>query len=289
MTAAVLAAALVAALAGCSSGSGGGSKQLDALRELPANAQTLKQVTYVDEVRVRELGKADAKRFILVGQPASTLLNGYGGAPWGDALKQTQIDTAVDAGTLGHWSGDFDAAVVTAALKKQGFTVKEKDGAQVLTSDSGSLSLVVSDSELRYSAADGPFSPGRPGKGDSLADREQYRQAADCLGDVYHADFTALSPEKPVTLSVLGQQADDSGKNTEVLCAVTKDRATADRLAAKLTALVKAKPEKYGAAEVAVGKGGHPVVRTTVPDTSAQRPGRLYSTEFDLWMALGDA
>ncbi|NUP44760.1 MAG: hypothetical protein HOY76_48970, partial [Streptomyces sp.] len=270
---------------GCSSGSGG-SKQRDALRHMPA-AASAKQVTYLDEARVRKLSASDAKRFSTVGQPASRLLSGYAGAPWGDTLKVSQIDTAIDDGESGTWEGTFDAAAVIAKLKSNGFTSKKEDGKDVLTAEGGSVTVAVSADEVRYSSGGVKFSASDPSEGDSLAGTPEYGQVADCLGDVYRADFNIFAPKEHVRLSALGQQADDSGANTEVLCAVARDRATADSLAAKLRALVKDKPEKYRGATVTTGKGDHPAVRISVPDSSSQRPGRLMISDVEVWMTIG--
>jgi hypothetical protein len=91
-----------------------------------------------------------------------------------------------------------------------------------------------------------------------------------------------------VRLSVLGQQAAGSpARNTEVLCAVVEDRATADRLAAKLRGVVTAKAPTYDGTRVTVDKGDHPVVRAAVPDGPSQQAGRLLLSDFDLFMAVG--
>lgn len=285
---AAVAAALVAALAGCSSGSGGGgSAALTSLRHMPA-ATKARQVTYVDTARVRELGRTDPKRFTYVGNPASALLSGYSAGPWADSVKQDQIDAAVDTGQVGHWDGRFDAAAIGASLGRSGYTSSRQDGGQVWKpSDGSGPSFVIAKDEIRYATDARLFSPSDPGRGDSLAGVEEYRLVADCMGDVYRADFNPLSTAKPVLLTALGQQADDSGENTEVLCSVAKDRATADKLAAKLRSVVKEQDKRYAGTEVTVGEGDHPVVRASVPDSSAQRPGRLYMTDFQLWMAVG--
>lgn len=286
--AAVLAAALLATVTGCSSGSGGGSKPLQSLRHM-ADASSAKPVTYVDAARVRKLDAAHPKRFTTIGQPASTLLNGYTGGPWGLTLKPAQIDTSVDTGTAGHWDGAFDAAAVTAALQKNGYTSGEQDGRQVWKPSDGSGPLfVIAKTEVRYAMEAAQFSPVDPGHGGSLADDKDYQRVSGCLGDVYRADFNPLAATKPVRLSALGQQADDSGRNTEVLCSVVKDQATADKLAAKLRGVVTQQKERYAGTEVTVAKGDHPVVRATVPDSSTQRPGRLFMTDVQLWMSVAE-
>ncbi|MET8562660.1 hypothetical protein ABZV75_19415 [Streptomyces flaveolus] len=125
-----------------------------------------------------------------------------------------------------------------------------------------------------------------PDKGASLADIEEYRRAAGCLGGVYRADFNPLTATKPVRLSVLGRHADSAGRNTEVLCVVVKDEATARRLSAELRSVIRAKSPQYDGAKVTVRQGERPLVRTTVPDTSARRPGRPMLTDLDPWLAV---
>ncbi|CAG7630130.1 hypothetical protein [Actinacidiphila bryophytorum] len=283
------AVALLAGVAGCSSGSGGGgSEALKSLRHMPAGAAA-KAVTYVDTARARELGTTDPKRFSLIGNPASAVLGSYTAGPWADTMKQDQIDAAVDSGQLGHWDGRFDPAAIEASLRKSGYTADEQDGEQVWKPSDGSGPVfVIAKDQIRYSTEAKGFSPTDPAHGKSLADTKEYQVVAGCMGDVYRADFNTLATGKPVLLSGLGQQADDSGKNTEILCAAVKDEATADKLAEKLRGVITKQNERYAGAEVTVTKGDHPVVRTTVPDTSAQRPGRLYMSDVQLWMAVGD-
>lgn len=282
----LLAAALLAACTGCSSGSGADSAQLDALEHLSAAENSGRQVTYVDEARMRTLMKGDSKRYVQISQPASGLLIGYMGVPWGDALKTDQIDRAVDANQVGHWDGRFDAAAVAGELEKHGFTSKKQDGKDVLTSEGSSVKIAISDSELFYSTGGKHFSPSDPDGDASLAGIEDYRQIADCLGDVYRADYNTLSTKKSVRLSALGQ-VDDSGRNTEVMCLVVKDKAAADRAVSKLRATIEDRRQKYGGAKVDTADGDHPVVRVTVPDSAEQKPGRLIISDIDLWTAVG--
>ena len=63
---------------------------------------------------------------------------------------------------------------------------------------------------------------------------------------------------------------------------------TADKLAAKLRGVVTQQKERYAGTEVTVAKGDHPVVRATVPDSSTQRPGRLFMTDVQLWMSVAE-
>lgn len=286
--AAVAAVALLAAVAGCSSGSGGGTESLKALRHMAA-ATAAQQVTYLDGAQVRKLRDVDAKRFTTIGDPATSLFTSYRAGPWAQTLKPSQIDTAVDTSDAGHWEGTFDPAAVTAALKKSGYTSGKQDGEEVWKPSDGSGPIfAITRDEVRYATDAKVFSPSDPGHGDSLADTEEYKLVADCMGEVYRADFNPLSTGKPVRLSGLGQQADDAGRNTEVLCVAVKDQATADKLAAKLRAVVKDKAPRFAGTEVTVTGGDRPVVRATVPDTSSQRPGRLVLTDFQLWMAVGE-
>ncbi|MFI0723822.1 hypothetical protein [Streptomyces sp. NPDC021224] len=278
---------VAAAVSGCSSGSGGGSATEKALRHLPKSAAS-QQVTYVDQERVRKLSASDKKRYSSVAVSPSALLNSYAGPPWGDTLKPEQIANEIDTGESGVWQGDFDQAAVVAKLKAAGWTVAKKDGTDVLTSKGdkgGGLTILVTKDEVRYSTSAAGFTAADPGKGDSLAGSEQYGRAADCLGDVYRADFNALGAKEDVQLTVLGQ-ADDGGKNTEVMCVVTKDEDTADAVAGRLKAAAAKKPEVYGGGKVTVDKGDHPYVRITVPDTGEEYPGRLFRSNLDLWYAV---
>ena len=127
----LVAGTLLATGTACSSGSGGGSEALTALSHLRADVHASKQVTYVDEARIRKMSTSDPKRFRSVETPGSALLNQYEAGPWGTSLKVSQIGTAVDSSLGGHWDGTFDAAAVTASLKAHGFTPTEQDGKQV--------------------------------------------------------------------------------------------------------------------------------------------------------------
>ncbi|MBN0048586.1 hypothetical protein JS756_31730 [Streptomyces actuosus] len=245
-------------------------------------------MTYVDMAAVRRLGEADAKRFTTVGRPANRLLDSYTPGPWGEHLELSQIDTTVDAEDTGRWVGSFDAAAITASLKSHGYTSGQEDGRQVWKHPGGTRpSLEVSDHEIAYSFGDTePMTDVHPKKGASLADRAEYQRLADCLGDVYRADIAPLTAAKPVRLSALGQQADSAARNTEVLCALVEDEATADRLLDSLRSVVREKAPRYDGTEVTVQKGDRPVVRVTVPDTAAQQPGRLFLSDIDLGLAV---
>ncbi|MCX4538781.1 hypothetical protein OHA79_48780 (plasmid) [Streptomyces sp. NBC_00841] len=119
---------LLAAVTGCSSDSDkgdSGSKLLGGLETL-AGDNGAKQVTFLDAARVRKLSKGDSKRFSSVAQPVSSLLNSYQPGPWGQHLKVTQIDTAVDTAEAGHWEGSFDAPAITKSLKSNGYTQSER-------------------------------------------------------------------------------------------------------------------------------------------------------------------
>ncbi|MER5379877.1 hypothetical protein ABT040_06265 [Streptomyces sp. NPDC002688] len=285
-------AVFLAAGTGCSSDSGHGgdsSKVLEGLGAL-ADDNGTSQVTYLDAAKVRELSKGDEKRFASVGQTGSSLLNGYEPGPWGQDLKVTQIDTAVDTKDAGRWEGSFDAAAITASLKANGYKQSEDDGRRTWAHPGGTgVSFQVSQDEISYSAqGDTPMAAVNPKEGASLADKKDYRRAAECLGEVYRADFNPLTSTKPVRLSALGQQAASAAKNIETLCLVVKDEATADRVAAKLRSVVRAKSAKFDGTKVTTEKGDQPVVRAVVPDTASQRPGRLMISDVDLWMAITD-
>lgn len=287
-----LATVLLAAVTGCSSGSnegGSGSKLLGGLGTL-ADDKGAKQVTFLDAARARKLSKVDSKRFRFVAQPGGSLLNSYEPGPWGEHLKVTQIGTAVDTNEAGHWEGSFDAPAITESLKSHGYTKSERDGEEVWKHPgSTGVSFQVSAGEISYSSRNpDPMSAVTPKEGSSLADNKAYRRAAECLGDVYRADFNPLSSPDPVRLGALGQQADSAAKNTEVLCFVVKDDATAQQLEAKLRSVVRAESPKFDGTKVTVEKGDQPVVRAVVPDTAEQRPGRLIVSNVELWMTASD-
>ncbi|WP_405690994.1 hypothetical protein [Streptomyces sp. NBC_01185] len=285
--AAALAMALLAAVAGCSSGSGdgdSGSRLLTGLRTLAGDSDT-KQVTYLDAAAVQKLSKGDANRFASVAQPGSFMMGSDGSRLLGQSFRVTQIDTAVDTDEAGHWEGSFDASAITKSLKSNGYTRSEKNGEEVWTQKGTGPSLQVSDDEISYSGrGSDPMSAVDPEDGSSLADDKQFRRAAECLGDVYRADFNPNGSSDPVPLSALGQQASSAAENTEVLCFVVKDDATAQELKSKLKAAVGAEAPKFDGAEVTVEKGDLPVVRAVVPDTAGQRPGRLVISDMELWM-----
>ncbi|WP_262418649.1 hypothetical protein [Streptomyces sp. SP2-10] len=290
--AAALAGVCLSGLLGCSSGSGHGDDESRSpvLKRLGTLAVGIGkgQVTYLDAATARRLDKDGKKRFAVVGQPGLALLNGYRPGPWAQHLKADQIDTAIDARDAGRWEGSFDAAAITGSLKANGYVPADEDGRQTWKPAHGKgVALQVSEDTILYSTpGTSRMSAVHPENGSSLADVEEYRRAAGCLGDVYRADFNPFTPAKPVRLSALGQRADSAGRNTEVLCAVTKDEATARRLAARLRSVVRDKAPRYDGTEVSVEKGEQPLVRAVVPDTAAQRPGRMLVLDFDLWMAV---
>ncbi|KOG31368.1 hypothetical protein [Streptomyces resistomycificus] len=281
---------VLTAVSGCSSDSGqgdGDSRVLQALGTL-ADDNAADEVTYLDAEKTRALSKGDEKRFSAVGQPGGSPLNAYEPGPWGQSLNVAQIDTAVDTKSAGRWEGSFDAAAITASLKSNGYRQRGDDRTWT-PADGKGVSLQVTKDEIAYSAhGDTAMAAVTPKQGASLADKEEYRRAVGCLGDVYRADFLALTATKPVRLSALGQQADSVAENTEVLCLVVKDEATADRAAAKLRAVVADESPKFDGTKVTVEKGDAPLVRAVVPDTAAQRPGRLVRSDLELWMVITD-
>ncbi|MFB8350005.1 hypothetical protein [Streptomyces niveus] len=282
---------LLVTATGCSSG-GDEDSESPLLRGLGALAEdkSVEQVTYLDAAEVRKVSKGDAKRFSFVSQPGGALLNSYQAGPWGPHLKVTQIDTAVETAEAGHWEGSFDAKAITGSLKSNGYTRGDGDGGDVWT-DSGKAGVAfqVSEDEISYSAEDSdPLSAVNPEKGSSLADNKEYRRAAECLGDVYRADFNRTTSPNPVPLAALGQRATSGAENTEVLCFVVEDDGTAERLAAELRSVVSAEAPKFDGTKVTVEKGDQPLVRAVVPDTASQRPGRLIATDMELWMTVAD-
>ncbi|MEU0132737.1 hypothetical protein ABZ172_01665 [Streptomyces sp. NPDC006296] len=289
--AAALAVVLLTAVTGCSSGSDdgdSGSKLLTGLGALAGDTGT-KQVVFLDTAEVRKLSKGDAKRFSWISQPAPQLLSSWQPSPLGAKFTPDQIDTAVDTPEAGHWEGSFDASAITTSLKSGGFTRSEEDGREVWTHPEQKIVLTVTDDEISYSSrtAD-PLSAVTPDEGSSLADKDDVRRAADCLGDVYRADFNPSGSGGPVRLSALGQQAETAAKNTEVICFVVKDEATATKLEKKLRTVVSGEAPTFDGTEVTVEKGDHPVVRAVVPDTATQRPGRLVVTDTELWTAAAN-
>ncbi|KOU72613.1 hypothetical protein ADK57_09640 [Streptomyces sp. MMG1533] len=280
-------AVLLAVGTGCSADSGqagSDSKVLEGLGAL-ADDSSANQVTYLDAAKARELSKGDEKGLGSIGQPASSLLNSYEPGPWGEALKVTQIDTAVDTKSAGRWDGSFDAAAITTSLKSNGYK-QSGDGETWTDSGSNGMSFKISDDEISYVQGEASMAAVTPKDGASLADKKEYQRVTECLGDVYRADFLPLTSAKPVRLSALGQQAASLAKNTEVLCLVAKDEATADRAAAKLRSVVADKSPTFDGTKVTVEKGDQPVVRAVVPDTGTQRPGRLMLSNVELWMAI---
>ncbi|MFJ8885057.1 hypothetical protein ACIRJR_16840 [Streptomyces sp. NPDC102402] len=281
-----LATVLLAAVTGCSSGSDdGGSPLLAGLGTLAGDSST-KQVTFLDAAALRKAGKGDSKRFTSVAQPGSALLSPYGSRLLGRGFRVTQIDTAVDTSEAGRWEGSFDASSITRSLKSEGYTRTERDGAEVWTHPGKTgPSLQVSEDEIAYSTrGSDPMSAVDPKDGSSLADDKVFRRAAECLGDVYRADFNPTSSGKPVSMAALGQRASSASENTEVLCFVVRDDATAQELKTELRATVSDEAPKFDGTKVTVEKGDQPVVRAVVPDTADQRPGRLIISDMELWM-----
>ncbi|MFE3518790.1 hypothetical protein [Streptomyces sp. NPDC059166] len=277
----------LAALTACSSApeeADGDSELLSGLGTLAADAGS-KQVTFLDAAAVRELSKDAPKRFAAVSQPAGLLLNDPGSL--GAGFEQAQIDTAVDTPEAGHWDGSFDAAGITAALKSNGYSRTEKDGQEFWARPEGDgASIQVSDDALSYSVRDSdPMALVDPQEGSSLADDKDFRRAAECLGDVYRADFNPLESSGVARLASLGQRASSASKNTEVLCFVAKDDAAAADLQSELREIVRTGSPKFDGTKVTVEKGERPVVRAVVPDSADQRPGRLLVTDVELWTA----
>ncbi|MFE9295546.1 hypothetical protein [Streptomyces niveus] len=293
---AVTVTVLLAVVGGCSSGADksgageGGSALLEGLGAL-ADEKSAKQVTYLDSAEVRKVSKGDSKRFAIVSQPGGGLLNSFGTVPWGEHLELSQIGLSVDTPETGHWEGSFDAKAITGSLKSDGYERSERDGVDIWT-DSGKSGMAfrVSEDEISYSSTEGsdPLSAVTPKEGSSLADNKDYRRAAECLGDVYRADFNPLTSSDSARLAALGQRATAAGKNTEVLCFVVKDDKTAERLEARLRAVVSDKSPKFDGTKVTVEKGDRPFVRAVVPDTDSQRAGRLIVGDEELWLTVAD-
>ncbi|MEU9360366.1 hypothetical protein AB0D35_19910 [Streptomyces sp. NPDC048301] len=284
-----LATVLLTAVTGCSSESDAGSGSSELLTGLGALAgdADAKQLTFLDAAAVRKLSKDDPERFAFVSRPSSPLLSSYGPGLLGKKFEETQIDTAVDTAEAGHWEGSFDTGAITASLKSSGYTKSDKDGQEVWSHPEGKgVTLKVSDDSLSYSSLDSdPMAVVSPEDGSALADDSDFRSAAECLGDVYRADFNRPDSSGPVRLASAGQQASSAAKNTEVLCFVVKDDAAAEKLRTDLEQTVKSDAPKFDGTKVSVRKGDRPVVRAVVPDTAEQRPGRLVVSDMALWMA----
>ncbi|MFH9825449.1 MULTISPECIES: hypothetical protein [Streptomyces] len=285
-------AVILVAGTGCSSGSGpaggGDSEVLESLGVLAEDGST-QQVAYLDVDKAREVGKGYERGLGSVGLPGG-VLSGYPPPPWGEALTMTQVDASIDTSSAGRWSGSFDVEAITAELKSNGYRQTGDDETWTNSGRNG-LSLRVSKQEILYAVDDeASMAAVTPENGDSLGDKEEYQRVTECLGDVYRADFSSLTSAEPVHLSALGQRAASTGttgaKNTEIFCLIAKDEATADRAAENLRSVVAEEAPAFDGTKVTVGKGDRPVVRAVVPDTGAQRPGRLILSDTDLWMAV---
>ncbi|MFF8196512.1 hypothetical protein ACF05L_37905 [Streptomyces bobili] len=283
-------AVFLAAGTGCSSGSGRAGSDSEVLEGLGVLAEdgSTKQVVYLDVAKAREVSKGYERGLGSVGLPGS-VLSGHAPPPWGEALRMTQVDASIDTESAGRWSGTFDVEAITAELKANGYR-QTGDDETWTSSDRNGLSLRVSKLEILYTVtSDASMAAVNPENGDSLGDKEEYQRITECLGDVYRADFSALTSAKPVHLSALGQRASTGttgAKNTEILCLIAKDEATADRAAANLRSVVAEESPTFDGTKVTVEKGDQPLVRAVVPDTGAQRPGRLILSDIDLWMAI---
>ncbi|MFJ2398122.1 hypothetical protein ACIOTI_36000 [Streptomyces sp. NPDC087843] len=286
-----LSTALLLALTGCSSSADktdDGSGVLQGLGSVAGSART-DMVNYVDAAEARRLSRGATDRFAFVRGPASPLLTSYTPAPWGHSLAAQQIDTAVDFQGAGHWEGKFDQSAVTASLKSNGYTKSKKDGRETWTSSQHPhQAYEIAKNSVSYSTRSGiDLSALHPEDGKTLADIKEYRRAADCVGDAYRVDFSALRPSGPVRLLVLGQRAATAAKNTEAMCIVVKDAATAAKTAGRLRAIVAKEAPTYDGTKVTVDKSGDlALVRAVVPDSAKQMPGRLNRTDTALWAAV---
>ncbi|WP_327749652.1 hypothetical protein [Streptomyces europaeiscabiei] len=282
-------AVLLATGTGCSSDSGrtgSDSKVLEGLGAL-ADDSSANPVAYLDVAKARELSKGYEEGLGSIGQPGG-ILSGYQPGPWGEALKVTQIDTSVDTESASRWRGSFDVEGITAELKSNGFQQTGDDETWTKSGSRG-MSLRVTKQELSYTYTGTSMAAVNPKNGASLGDKKEYQRVAECLGDVYRADFSALTTAKPVHLTALGQQAATAAKNTEILCLVAKDEKTADRAVAKLRSVVAEEAPRFDGTKVTVEKGDQSVVRAVVPDTGKQRPGRLILSDLELWTAITDS
>ncbi|MGW7262228.1 hypothetical protein [Streptomyces sp. NPDC054842] len=280
------AALLLTAVTGCSSGSDDeASGLLAALGKLSDDAASA-EVLYMDPALARKHG--DAKKYDAITQPRITTASAYDPRPWGKQLKPSRIDSSVESANAGLLKGPFDADALIKSLKSDGYQQREKDGRKFWQRSGTKQPLFqVSDDEVSYSmgGADA-LADVDPDDGASLADNKDYQRVAECLGDVYRADVMPLTAGKRVRLSALGQRVSAGGRNTEVMCVVAKDRATADSAVDELRATVRDEAPDFDGAKVTIVKGDTSVVRVTVPDSGTQRPGRLVTQDLQLWMAL---
>ncbi|MEU8948645.1 hypothetical protein [Streptomyces sp. NPDC048489] len=295
-----LSIALLLAVTGCSSSNtgkadggsrtgkaDGGSKVLQELGNVATSARK-NMVNYVDAAEARRLSRGASDRFAFVRGPASSLLSSYSPPPWGHSLAAQQIDTAVDFQGAGHWEGTFDQSAVATSLKSHGYTKTRKHGRDVWTSSQHPYQAYeIAKDTVSYSTRSGiDLSALHPEKGHTLADIREYRRAAECVGDAYRVDFSAMHSSGPVRLSALGQRATVPEKNTEAMCFVIKDATTAEKTAARLRVIVSKEAPTYDGTKVTVDTSGDlALVRAIVPDTTKQMPGRLNLTDMALWAA----
>ncbi|GAA3853552.1 hypothetical protein GCM10022227_08780 [Streptomyces sedi] len=289
-TALTLALALVGT-AGCTltERAGPGGDVLAALEEVRYESPPPTGLTYVDATRANELRTEDAERFAFVAGLGTPLLNlrdlpaeRYGLVP-GDAETTVTVDFGAP---FGHWDGSFDAAAIVDDLAADGFTERETDAGTVWISHDRGLGLMVTDDRIHW--GDEQLNPARTeSSGEPLAARDAYRDLADCLGDVYRADFVQAREGAAVPVHAVGHRAEAADETSTVLCAVTEDEATADAALERLREEVERATTRYAGAEVsALDAGGSVGVRVTVPDRPEQRPGRLLAGDTDLTDAL---
>ncbi|MFF3943176.1 hypothetical protein [Streptomyces phaeofaciens] len=181
-----------------------------------ADDSSASQVAYLDVAKARELRKRGEKWQGSISLPGG-VLSRYTPGPWGEALRMPQISTSVNTESAGVWDGSFDEAAITAELKSNGYKQTADDDTWTKADNKG-MSLKVSKHEISYNAkGDTSMAAVGPKNGTSLADKKEYQRVAECLGDVYRADFLPLTPAKPVHLSALGQRVATTAKNTEIL------------------------------------------------------------------------
>jgi hypothetical protein len=284
----LLAAVLLAAGTGCAAPGDDGTL-LDALADVRYEDRPPEGVTYVDVSRANELLAEDRERFAFLASMATPPLT-YADTPGHRyGLDPARAHTAVTVGftgTYGIWHGDFDAAAITGDLAADGFAERETDSGPVWASPDGDLRLTVADDRVAW--GHDVFSPAVLTEGDLLSERREYRELADCLGEVYRADFVQKTEEDPVRVYAIGQVADGAGDTGGVICAVTGTEEEAERAAGALRAEIDARPDRYRDAEVSVRGGDLPGVRVTVPDDpqANHAPGRLLLADTELSEAL---
>jgi hypothetical protein len=290
-----VAVAGVVVTAGCDPGPGGrldegGSVSvLEALEGVRYTGDPPPSVTVVDAERANALVAVDERRFWSVTDLGTPLLRDFDVPEHRYGLDPARAETATTVTTedergwheYGIWTGDFDAAAITADLAANEFTERQAaDGGALWVNESGDVRLRVSDDEITW--GDEEFDRAVPTGGEPLSEEPRYRELSACVGEAYHVHFTDRGfDEEIVTAFAVGQVAESAGdsselETSEVLCLVTNDEAGAERAADTLKQRIADKPDRYGGSEVSLLESEQPGVRVTIPHIhEGQEPGWL--------------